>query len=108
MQTLNVSLSIPIPEDSVLITKVELEELRKKELSGVFWTMKDLEGRTGRKIEWLKANLLYPPQFRKTLDVESGGFVYYPKSKGQAWSFQAKKMADWLDRNFENIFGGDK
>lgn len=48
MQQLNVSLSIPIPSDSVLIKKVELEDLQRQQLSGVYWTMKDLEKRTNK------------------------------------------------------------
>ncbi|SDN69079.1 protein of unknown function [Tenuibacillus multivorans] len=79
MQQLNVNLNIPIPSDRVLISKVELEELRKNELAGVYWNMKDLEQRINRKHEWIKENILYPERFRKILDVENGGFVYYPK-----------------------------
>ncbi|KIL35127.1 hypothetical protein SD71_15930 [Cohnella kolymensis] len=104
MQQLTVQLSIPIPAGSVLISRVELEELKKQELSGVYWSMKDLEQRINRKSEWIKENILYPSRFRKTLDVEQGGFVFYPKSKGQTWSFQAVKMAEFLDRHFAQIF----
>jgi phage pi2 protein 07 len=66
--------------------------------------MKDLEKRINRKNEWIKENILYPTKFRKILDVENGGFVFYPKSKGQNWSFHASKMADFLDKNFHMIF----
>ncbi|ALC80421.1 DUF771 domain-containing protein [Bacillus gobiensis] len=104
MQHLNVNLTIPIPEDSVLISKVELKELKKQELAGVYWNMKDLEQRIRRKSEWIKENILYPTQFRKVLDSENGGFVFYPKSKGQSWSFQASRMADFLDMHFNKIF----
>lgn len=104
MQQLNVNLTIPIPGDSVLISKIELEELKKQELKGVYWTMKDLEKRTGKKHEWIKEHILYPSKFRMILDVDNGGFVYYPKSKGQTWSFQAIKMAEFLDKYFNLIF----
>ncbi len=104
MQQLEVSLSIPIPSDSVLITKVELENLKKNELAGVYWNMKDLEERTRRKHEWLKENILFRPRFRKELDSDNGGFVYYPKVRGQTFSFQAVKMAEFLDKNFHRIF----
>ncbi len=40
----------------------------------------------------------------KILDEENGGFVFYPKSKGQTWSFQASKMAKFLDEYFDRIF----
>lgn len=107
MQQLTVSLSIPIPEESVLISKVELQELKQQSLSGVYWTMKDLERQTNRKHEWIKDNILYPTRFKKTLDVKSGGFVYYPQKNGEVWSFQAVKMAEFLDDNFYKIFGGN-
>lgn len=104
MQKIEVELSIEIPSEYVVIKKVEYEELKKLELYGVYWNMKDLEKRTGRKIEWLKENVLYPPHLRKKLDVQQGGFVYYPAGKGQAWSFHAVRMVDFLDKNFSMIF----
>lgn len=104
MQQLTVNLTIPIPADSVLISKVELEELKRNELTGKYWTMKDLEDRTKRKQVWLKENILFQPRFKKTLDCENGGFVYYPKVRGQTWSFQAGKMSEFLDKNFHRIF----
>jgi len=103
-QQLAVNLTIPIPEDSVLISKVELMELRENELTGVYWNMKELERRIGRKSEWIKENILYPPRFKKRLDVDQGGFVFYPRSKGQTWSFQAVEMARFLDEHFHDIF----
>lgn len=108
MQQLNVNLTIPIPSDSVLISKIELEELKRQELAGVYWNMKDLEKRINRKSEWIKENILYPQRFRKVLDSENGGFVFYPKSKGQTWSFQANKMSIFLDQNFSRIFRSTK
>lgn len=65
MQQLNVSLTIPIPNEQVLISKVELEELKEQSLVGLYWNMKDVEERTGKKIDWLKENVLYQPRFKK-------------------------------------------
>ena len=104
MQQLTVQLTIPIPADSVLISRVELLELKRNELSGVYWSMQDLEKRINKKCEWIKENILYPARFRKILDVEHGGFVFYPKSKGQVWSFMAINMAEFLDKRFNQIF----
>lgn len=106
MQQLKVELSIPIPTDSVLISKVELEALKKQELAGVYWNMQEVEARVNRKSEWIKEYILYPSRFRKLLDAENGGFVFYPKVKGQIWSFQASKMSDFLDKHFSDIFKG--
>jgi len=105
-QQITVQLSIPIPSDSVLISRIELEGLKKNELAGVYWSMRDLEARINRKQEWIKENILYPSRFRKILDAETGGFVFYPKAKGQSWSFHAPKMAEFLDKYFAQIFGG--
>lgn len=95
-QLLDVSLSIPIPADKILISRVELQELREQSLSGVYWNMKDLEKKTARKSEWIKENILYPSRFRKVLDSVNGGFVFYPQAKGQNWSFQASKMVSFF------------
>ncbi|MCP8615224.1 DUF771 domain-containing protein [Salirhabdus salicampi] len=104
MQQLSVNLTIPIPSDSVLISKVEFEELQKQQLQGTCWTMQDLEKRINRKQEWIKAKILYPSRFRKILDVNNGGFVRYPQTRGDKWSFQASRMAKFLDEHFPEIF----
>ncbi|SMG58344.1 DUF771 domain-containing protein [Paenibacillus aquistagni] len=104
MQSLNVQLTIPIPDDMVLIHKVEYEGLKANELTGVYWNMKDLEERINRKSVWIKENILYPTKFRAVLDSENGGFVFYPKAQGQNWAFQATKMADFLEKRFSQIF----
>lgn len=106
MQQLTVKLSIPIPEDSILISKVELEQLKQNELAGKYWNMKDLEERIGKKSEWIKEHILYQPRFRKILDAEHGGCVYYPNIQGQAWTFLASGMASFLDTYFHQIFKG--
>ncbi|MED1601206.1 DUF771 domain-containing protein [Alkalihalophilus marmarensis] len=103
MQSLSIDLSIPIPSDLIVIQKVKLEHLKKQELSGTYWSMQQLEKRINRKNEWIKENILYRQKFRSILDVKHGGFVYYPERRGQSWSFQAKKMAEFLDNNFTEI-----
>lgn len=104
MTQLQVQLTIPIPEDTVLITKLEYMDLKQQELLGQYWTMKDLEKRTNKKAEWIKENILYPSRFKKILDVKNSGFVFYPNTKGQNWSFHAVKMASFLDKHFTDIF----
>lgn len=104
MQQLEVSLSIPVPAEFVLVNKIEFEELKEQSLSGSYWNMKQLEEKLGRKHEWIKENVLYPTRFRKVLDSENGGCVYYPKIRGENWSFHAVEMARFLDRNFNKIF----
>nr|WP_066159929.1 DUF771 domain-containing protein [Halalkalibacter krulwichiae] len=104
VQELSVSLNIPVPPDTVIISKTELEELQKLKLFGVYWAMNDLEKKVNRKSDWIKENILYRTKFKEILDSENGGFVFYPKPKGQTWSFHASKMAKFLDENFQRIF----
>lgn len=103
-QLISTNVVIQIPSDYVVISKLEFEELKQEELAGTYWSMKDLEKRTNKKHEWIKEHILYPERYKKVLDVENDGFVFYPRSKGQTWSFHATKMADFLDKNFQAIF----
>lgn len=105
MQQLNVNLTVPIPEDMVLIQKVELEELKEQSLAGVYWNMSHLSKRTAKSANWLKDNILFKPKFKRELDSQNGGCVFYPRSQGQPWVFKAKEMAEFLDKNFSRIFG---
>jgi len=104
LQTIKAEISITIPTDQILISKVEYEELQSNSLQGVYWTMVDLENRIGKKQVWIKENILYPQKFKRQLDVLQGGFVYYPKAKGEKWSFLASKMTQFLEDNFYSIF----
>ena len=104
MQYLSANITIKIPDDLILISKSEFQDMKDMSLLGAYWSMKDLEKKVNRKHEWIKENILYPSHFRKILDVENGGFVYFPKTKGQTWSFHATKMTQFLDENFTEIF----
>ncbi|WP_138090906.1 DUF771 domain-containing protein [Halalkalibacterium halodurans] len=53
---INVNLLIQIPFDLVVITKVELEELKLHQLFGVYWNMKDLEKRVSRKVNFITSS----------------------------------------------------
>ncbi|GAY78704.1 hypothetical protein BH3547 [Sporolactobacillus inulinus] len=66
--------------------------------------MDDLESRIKRKREWIQKNILYRPKFKKILDAQNGGCVFYPATRGQVWSFHAAKMTEFLDQNFHRIF----
>lgn len=103
-QRFKIELEVKIPNAYVVITKVEYEELQHDRLVGRYWTMQDLENQIGKKQVWIKENILYPSKFKEQLDVSVGGFIYYPKAKGEKWSFQATKMAKFLDDNFYKIF----
>lgn len=94
-------IQIAIPEDYVLIRKVEWEKMLSEQLSGKHWTMKDLEQHTQRSSIWLKENVLYP--HRQELDIKEGGFVRFPDGPGSPWKFGTVKMMNWLEENLERV-----
>lgn len=107
MQQLRAEVTVTVPPEYVLVAKAEYEELSEQTLTGVYWNMSDLKKRINKSDKWIKENILYPTRFREKLDARKGGPVYYPESQGQSWTFQAKEMAEFLDKNFHRIFGGE-
>lgn len=73
-------------------------------MSKIWWTMKDLEQVTGYSDDWLKENILLRPCYKKLLDLDNGGFVYYPERRGQKWLFIASRMQEFLEKYFVEIF----
>lgn len=100
MQRIKTEVVINIPSDYVLVKKTEFEHLQEQQLIGRYWTMKDLEERTGMKQLWLKENVLYVPKLKTQLEK----FTHYPNSQGEKWNFQSSKMAKFLEDNFYLIF----
>ncbi|NRD80338.1 DUF771 domain-containing protein [Bacillus sp. BRMEA1] len=70
----------------------------------IWWTMKDLEYATGYSDDWLKENILLRPCYKKILDLDNGGFVYYPERRGEKWLFIASRMQEFLEKYFVQIF----
>ncbi|WP_217269981.1 DUF771 domain-containing protein [Neobacillus endophyticus] len=66
--------------------------------------MKDLEYATGYSDDWLKENILLRPCYKKILDLDNGGFVYYPERRGEKWLFIASRMQEFLEKYFVQIF----
>lgn len=99
MQTLEVK--VAIPDDMVIIKKIEYQDLIDSVSSQLVWSMKDCEKAIGRSDDWIKEKILYP--HRDKLDVLNGGFVKYPESKGQPWRFGAKRMSEWLENNLKEV-----
>lgn len=70
----------------------------------LFWSFKDLEQHTGYKYLWLTRNILFRPEWRKMLDANNGGPVFYPRVRGERWKFIAVPMEKFLKDNFKDLF----
>lgn len=95
-------LTVEIPDEYVLITKVEYEELQKLATKGNSWeSLAWFKQETGIKHpDTLKTMILYP--YRSELEK----FVKYPEKKGSPWKFHKGATLDWLENNFERIARG--
>lgn len=104
-QTLEVqaTISVLIPEDKILVDKVEYQELKEKDFDG--WVgMKEFVAKSNRSAPTI-SKLLKRPELIKTLSVENGGWVYYPR-EGSHWSFHYKEMMEFINKEFYNKYAG--
>lgn len=97
IQELKTKITIQIPDEYVLIEKLELEELKQKSepewVAGLEW----LKNQTGMGADTLKEKVLYPHE------QELIKFVDYPKEGQRLWRFNTYEMKRWLRNNFERV-----
>ncbi len=106
-QVLNVTATIPvaIPEDKILIDKVEYQELKNKDFDG--WVgMATFIEKSNRSRTTIK-KVLTRPELIKSLSVENGGWVFYPSDAGK-WSFHYKEMMEFINNEFYQKYQGGK
>ncbi|MFK3938961.1 DUF771 domain-containing protein [Alkalihalobacillus sp. NPDC078783] len=80
------------------------ERANQLAINKVWWSMSDLKTITGKGEDWLKENFLLRPEIKKKIDVNNGGFVHYPNSKGDKWCFLARKTQVYIEENFSSIY----
>lgn len=97
MQTLDVKISIP--DTHVLISVDEYNELKEREYTGQYYTMKDLQRLTGKSDVWLYQNLLNNPHRLERMKH----FTHVPQGRGDKWLFQAKGLREFLENEFLEI-----
>jgi phage pi2 protein 07 len=103
-QSLTAQVTMIIPEEKVLIDKVEYQELKKQEFDG--WVgMKEFVNKSNRSAPTI-AKVLKRPELIQSLSVENGGWIFYPED-GNHWSFHYKEMMEFINREFyQNYSGG--
>lgn len=100
-QTLTVS--VPIPETHVLVSKDEYDELLSYSLDPV-WDLKELKKKLKMSADdTIKDRLLTHPKFEKLLKKQ--GIVHYPDENLNRWRINARKMNKFIDEHFEEIYG---
>lgn len=108
-QILEVKATIPIliPEDMILINKIEYQELKQQDFDG--WVGMDVFTEKSNRSVPTISKVLRKPDLRKRISVENGGWVYYPNGKGDNWSFHYKEMMEFINNEFyQKLNGGSK
>ncbi len=96
---------IVIPEDYVIISKVEYEELLKAHNGGRWMSPKEVLERINRKYDWFSKNILKNSRYRNRIDISSSnnGIVYYPGDGNDKYLFLKSKTLQFLKENFADI-----
>lgn len=95
---------IPVPDDCVIISKVEYEELRKASEKGNTMKLPEFATRIGRSSRWVVDNILNNPKFKKSLDVQSGGFIYYREDGRDSYVMLRSEALEFIEKNFRKIY----
>lgn len=95
---------IPVPDNCVIITKVEYEELKKSSTIGDTMNIKEFSKRVGRSQKWVTENILHNPKFKKRINVQNGGFVYYRKDGRDSYVFLRSEAIKFIENNFREIY----
>ncbi|PCR99080.1 DUF771 domain-containing protein [Lactococcus fujiensis] len=83
---------------------VSQQETRIEEFNG--WVgMEEFEKQSNRSSTKI-SEILCKPSIRKRADFENGGWVYYPKGKGDRWSFKYKPMMEFINLRFYHEMKG--
>lgn len=90
---------IEVSDTHVLSPKDFYEQLLRKDLTGQYYYMKDLERLTGRLRTWLNQNFLNRPDVLKRIKP----FTMFPEGKGSDWIFQATALTQFLEDEFLEI-----
>ncbi len=100
--------TVPIPDDFVLIEREKVRELEDLANDPV-WDLKDLKKKLKMSSDdTIKNKFLYNPKFEKQL--KKLGIAHYPDESFNRWRFNARKMSRFIDENFAEIIkakGGD-
>ncbi|MFS1664116.1 DUF771 domain-containing protein [Streptococcus sp. zg-JUN1979] len=100
------TVSIPIPDDMILIDRVEYEDLKQK-ASEIWWDMNDILEKLSISRSHFQETVLLNPKYRDKIDIDRNpidGFVCYPEKQGNKYLFLKSKAKVFFEENFVEIF----
>ncbi|MBF0777886.1 DUF771 domain-containing protein [Streptococcus cuniculi] len=99
------NVSIPVPENLVVVDKDEYLDLLRKTDEGQWWLIDDVVELLSISRSTLINDILLNPRFKSEIDVEqnNAGFVLYPRGKGSPYRFLASRTRKYFEENFASI-----
>ncbi|MCK3904664.1 DUF771 domain-containing protein [Streptococcus suis] len=99
------NVSIPVPENLVVVDKDEYLQLLSKTEEGKWWVVDDVLELLSVSRSTLINDILLNPRFKSEMDIEQNkdGFVLYPSGKGSPYRFLASKTRKYFEENFASI-----
>ncbi|WP_449463197.1 DUF771 domain-containing protein [Streptococcus suis] len=99
------NVSIPVPENLVVIDKEEYLQLLAKSEEGKWWLVDDVLELLNISRSTLINEILLNPRFKSQMDIEQNneGFVLYPRGKGSPYRFLASRTRKYFEENFASI-----
>lgn len=108
-QVINLTLpnvAIPIPEDMLLVDKVEFEKLKRDASEGRWMDIKEILEMLSISRGYLYDLVLLNPRYKDKIDISKNpktGFVSYPESQGGKYLFLASRAKPFFEKNFAEI-----
>lgn len=99
------TIEVKIPDDQLLVNKIEYESLQDQSLVGKIWKLDDLRAWLGNKdVKWIKEFILYRPSFQKELEqMDSENLIHISSGRGDKWWFKASAMSEWIEDHWSQI-----
>lgn len=99
------NVSIPVPENLVVVDKDQYLQLLAKSEEGKWWLIDDVVELLSISRSTLINDILLNPRFKNEIDVEqnNAGFVLYPRGKGSPYRFLASRTRKYFEENFASI-----
>ncbi|MCK1238364.1 DUF771 domain-containing protein [Streptococcus uberis] len=104
------NVSVPVPDDVVIISKEEYLDLLSDNEHGKWWDIDNLQELLGLGRSKLINDILLNPDIKKdvNLSINPNGFIVYPKGRGSRYKILATRARKYFEENFTTILLREK
>lgn len=104
-QRLTAQVTLVIPEDKILVDKIEYQELKKSQLVTI-GSMQEFCNYAGWSPDTM-TKIFLKPSIRNSIDIERNeeGWAYYGLGQGNHWWFLAEQAMDFIKNDLKKYIG---